>query len=396
LRRFGGRGASTSSLSWSSAVARGHPVHRCGAVGYRRSSPSVAARGSSPLPPRPSPVAGSVRGVFPRGRVVRTMSARRALLDFAPPSELSFCAGPGPSSPGSVRFRLSTDVGSRVHSRVPSRVPFGRITTMCPVPFRLRGFAPPWRLPPLELRGLVSSRCRSEVHRVSASASLAVGSGPPHGAARTLRRMPLVVSRTASPQPLPPCRLRRSSSLLSPLPFAARSLAPRPFSGSTVVRPRSREVALLPPLVTFAGSPRRGGSPSVPPLHVRPAWGSDTDALPPRGRSGGCPTPSVRRLPRQVVVRRVRGMRSGSGVSRPPGVPGPVSRPRSPAEAGHLGTRWRPSPRMVVCRGLLRVSRGRGPPLAGRVPRRPVRVPSRGRLRGRGGRLRGLAPPTSP
>jgi len=209
---------------------------------------------------------------------VRNVSARRALPDFAPPSELSFRAGPGPSSPGSVRFFLSTDVGSRVHSRVPSRGPFGRITTMCPVPFRLRGFSPPWRLPPLELRGLVSSRCRSEVHRVSASASLAVGSGPPHGAARTLRRMPLVDSRAASPQPLPSCRLRRSTSLLSlHRSWCDRSLHSRSSGRRSFVRGLGRlpsflrsspspglpDVVALPPSLRSTFGPREALTPML-------------------------------------------------------------------------------------------------------------------------------------
>jgi hypothetical protein len=140
---------------WGSGVSRADPFGS-GSLAFAAPPSTFSRRRVGPR--------GLPSGVGACGTSPRVMPS----LDLAPPSELSFCAGPGPSSPGSVRFVLSTDVGSRVHSRVPSRVPFGRNTAMCPVTFRLRGFAPPWRLAPLELCRLVSSRCRSEVHRVSA------------------------------------------------------------------------------------------------------------------------------------------------------------------------------------------------------------------------------------
>jgi hypothetical protein len=98
-----------------------------------------------------------------RNAVLATCPPSTWLLLQSSPSALGF----GPSSPGLVRLRLSTDMGSRVHSRVPFRAPIGRITAMCPVPFRLHGFSPSWRLPPLKLSECVSTRCRSEVHQVS-------------------------------------------------------------------------------------------------------------------------------------------------------------------------------------------------------------------------------------
>jgi hypothetical protein len=94
LRRFGSRGANTSSLSWSWLVVRGHSTHRCWAVGLSGQLPLVAARWPLPLPPRPLPVAGLVLEVFP---LVAGCKERRPChvpsVDLAPPSELSFCAG---------------------------------------------------------------------------------------------------------------------------------------------------------------------------------------------------------------------------------------------------------------------------------------------------------------
>jgi hypothetical protein len=308
---------------------------------------------------------------------VRRVSARRALLDLDPPSALSLCAGPGPSSPGSVRCRLSTDVGSRVHSRFPSRVPFGRITAMCPVLFRLRGFAPPWRLPPLELRGLVSSRCRSEVHRVSASVV-------PCGSPSVLLTARLVPFEECPSSIAALCRHSRC--------LPAVVAAPRPCS------PSRRSPGDRSPCLRRSG--RRsfvrglGRSPSF--LRSSPSPGlPDGGALPPSLRSTlgprGAPTPRRvlheggragvplhrNALPRQVVRRWARGGRSGSGGLSTSGGPCAGLSPRSPAEAGHLGIRRLPLPRNGGLQGSPARIPGRGPSLSGRLPLFPS-GPSRG------------------
>lgn len=77
--------------------------------------------------------------------------------------------------------------------------------------FRPRGFAPPRRFPPL--RG--SQACcillpivRFAAFRISSLRSESGGELCPRSAVRTPRRMFPAGSRSASPQPLPPCRSR--------------------------------------------------------------------------------------------------------------------------------------------------------------------------------------------
>jgi hypothetical protein len=81
--------------------------------------------------------------------------------------------------------------------------------------FRPRGFAPPRRFTPRRSRGSVAPRNRSRVRRVScvppARATrrrLDRTGDTPRDAVHTLRRFPLVSSRTTSLQPLPSCRYR--------------------------------------------------------------------------------------------------------------------------------------------------------------------------------------------
>jgi hypothetical protein len=214
-------------------------------------------------------------------------------LDLDPPSGLSFRAGPGPSSPGSVRVRLSTDIGSRVHSRVPSRVPFGRFTAMWPVLFRLRGFAPPWRLSPLELRGLVSSRCRSEVHRVSASVA-------PFGSSSVLLTARLVPfeecpSSTAVPCHHGPCL---PAVVAAPLPCSPSRLAP---SDRSLLAPRPGRRSLVRGLQRSPSFLRSSPSPGLPDgvalaPSLRSTFGPRGAPTPRRflreGGRSGCPTPS--------------------------------------------------------------------------------------------------------
>jgi hypothetical protein len=78
------------------------------------------------------------------------------------------------------------------------------------ISFRPRGFAPPRRLAPSRCRGLVASHCQPGVRRVSdpprqtIETAWSMRAFPP--AHHTPRRIPLISSRTASPQPLPSCR----------------------------------------------------------------------------------------------------------------------------------------------------------------------------------------------
>lgn len=110
--------------------------------------------------------------------------------------------------------------------------------------------------------------------------TLAGRSGPPHGAARTLRRMPLVSSRAASPQPLPSCR-SRAPGPCSPVRFGwrDRSLLPLRQGRRSVVRGASRSPSALRSSPR-SGLPGPGGSSSVPPLHVALA-GRDVSMPPP-------------------------------------------------------------------------------------------------------------------
>jgi hypothetical protein len=231
------------------------PAHRVGAVGCRWLGPLVAARWPLPLPPRPSPVTGWVLGVFPggRGSAERVCSScpprlrpllqrsspalgRRALLFWLrPPDPLHRHGLERP-----LRGPLAGSLRS-VHSHVADPVPSPRFFTAltsfsarasraCFIPLPVRG-SPCFGLRP-PLREWV---------------------GPPHGAARTLRRMPLVSSRSASPRSLPSCRLRLSMSQLSLGLPGVRSLVLRSASGSTHVGwPRSG----LPPVC--GSSPRSG------------------------------------------------------------------------------------------------------------------------------------------
>jgi hypothetical protein len=101
-------------------------------------------------------------------------------------------------------FRVSTP-----GSRGPLRTDVAKRRFM----FRPRGFAPPQRFSPRESYGSVAPRNRPRVRRVSCVP-------PPHrpktgkrrdnsrDAVHTLRRFPLISSRTASLRPLPSCRYR--------------------------------------------------------------------------------------------------------------------------------------------------------------------------------------------
>jgi len=222
------------------------PAHCLEAVVVRWLSPWVAARGPSPLPPRPSPVTGWVLGVFPLGRgsaervrgsypprlrplLQRSSSAlgRRALLFWLRPLGPLHRPGLERPLPGPLAGPLRL-----VHRHVASPVPSPRFltaTTACSARASRVCFAP------LPVRG---SPC------FGLGPLLRVSLGPPHGAARTLRRMPLVSSRAASPQPLPSCRLRLSMSLLSLGLREARSLVLRSTSGSTLM---SSTCSGLPP-----------------------------------------------------------------------------------------------------------------------------------------------------
>jgi len=115
----------------------------------------------------------------------------------------------------------STDIIVSVHSRRASLPGFGLRGTTSKVPFRPRGFSPPRRFPPLDdwraccipqpvLRFAAfpvapTWSARSEDRARSAGVAF------PATRTHTLRRTPLVHSRTASPRPLPPCRHRRRS-----------------------------------------------------------------------------------------------------------------------------------------------------------------------------------------
>jgi hypothetical protein len=89
-----------------------------------------------------------------------------------------------------------------------------------PVLFRLRGFAPPWRVPPSVRRRFVAPCCqwRFAAFRTVGSAGCYSADGPrgPRDAFRTPRRTPLVCSRTVSPRPLPSCLSRQISRHRAP------------------------------------------------------------------------------------------------------------------------------------------------------------------------------------
>jgi hypothetical protein len=249
----------------------------------------------------------------------------------------------------------------------------------------------------------------------------------PHGAARTLRRMPLVDSRTASPQPLPSCRCRALHVRCAPsCRRLGRSLALRVVGGRWPVGSPALGVA-----PGVAGSSAPPGLPglatpsSIPPLHVRPE--GQRRSVPSTARVIG-PVVPLRRvdhlLPEQAgssaagawvaeshlrsLTFRAREPRSSltscgchTGSPRCGLVGPPVSVGRSPSSGllprqVTVGVRCIPSPEGRDAAGSrLRVSRRRTAPL-GAAPARPSRSPSRGSGSNRAGRLQGLAPPTSP
>jgi hypothetical protein len=101
-------------------------------------------------------------------------------------------------------FRASTP-----RSRSPLRTDVARRRFT----FRPRGFTPPQRFPPRESYGSVAPRNRSRVRRVSCvppphHPKVGKRRDNPRDAVHTLRRFPLISSRTASLRPLPSCRYR--------------------------------------------------------------------------------------------------------------------------------------------------------------------------------------------
>jgi hypothetical protein len=99
-----------------------------------------------PDPPMTLPVSRLVFGVFPSRRAARSDQNRVARpSSFAFPSELPLRSwGRAPPLMGFVHFRLSADIGSRVHSQglLSLALSVGKDATF-PIPFRLRGFSPP-------------------------------------------------------------------------------------------------------------------------------------------------------------------------------------------------------------------------------------------------------------
>jgi len=107
---------------------------------------------------------------------------------------------------------------SRVHSQRLRRAAFGSSVPPDDIVFRPRGFSPPRRLAPRGGYRFVAPCCRSWGSprfpvRVPEAPEGAPASRPvPRDAVRTLRRVPLTSSRTASLRPLPSCRWSSTSS----------------------------------------------------------------------------------------------------------------------------------------------------------------------------------------
>jgi hypothetical protein len=347
FRSFRGRGASTSSLSWSSSVSRGHPTHRCGAVGYRGSIPSVAARGPSPLPPRPSTVTGPVLGVFPRGsclaeQVRSTCPPLTWILLQGSPSALglgppllapSACASPPTwalaSTPGSPRGSPSAGsqpCGRSCSASVVSHHPGGFLRSSFAGLFhpaagpRFTVFQPPSTL---------AGRLRSSSRR---------GSYPSKNAPR---RQPFRVTTVLAFLPLSPLHfpaLPRAS-----LRAIARSSLRVQVDGRSFAVSRGRPPSSARHLRRVSPTGWLSLRPSAPRsalVGLRRRVASSAREVAP-----GVPLHRTGFLPRQVARRRVRGGRSGTGGLSTSGGPWAGISPRSPAEAGHLGVRWLPLPK---------------------------------------------------
>lgn len=112
---------------------------------------------------------------------------------------------------------------------------FGEPRPCDSIAFRPRGFAPPRRLAPHQLCRLVASCCRlwgsSRFCFLRASRRTSgLARSCPRDACRTLRRVFLVDSRTASPRPLPPWRFY--PAVRHHIPFDGERLGSEEPSGS--------------------------------------------------------------------------------------------------------------------------------------------------------------------
>jgi hypothetical protein len=220
--------------------------------------------------------------------------------------------------------------------------------------FRPRGFAPPRRLSPRGSCGSVAPRNRQRVHRVSRmpagwrpEGQLDAGDGP-RGAFRTLRRVPLVSSRTRITaavaflsSPSCPAGGRPKPVFADRTPTEAGGVRPRPAHRAAPRLRRAEGVHRVP----------RGGA-AVPKSGGRPSTQGGGWFLPCRG--GGEP-----RLRRAGIPGP--GGSGRAGLRRVPS-PGPgdgrrsSEEPRRPGRAATPKSRHRPVPS-----GWVRRPEGRGP-----------------------------------
>jgi len=190
------------------------------------------------------------------------------------------------TSPPSTRHRASTP--AHVATRFGFEEPSSNSRSVLVVLHHLDGFLRS------EVAGLLHPAADPGVRRVSAVCRLVANRRTggletcdafPATLLRTLRRIPLADSRTASPQPLPSCRFQRSD----------RRVREVPVSGFIRCTPSDRSLgskALLRPRVRSACSTVSGGAAPYPSMGFVPLQGSSIAGLPPPAmRRRQAPTP---------------------------------------------------------------------------------------------------------
>jgi hypothetical protein len=140
-------------------------------------------------------------------------------------------------------FRASTP-----RSRGPLRTDAAKRRFM----FRSRGFTPPQRFTPRESYGSVAPRNRPRVRRVSCvppphHPEVGKRRDNPRDAVHTLRRFPLISSRTASLRPLPSCRYRPARRGRRREPVSLPTAHPPRWGAYTRYYPCPRVTDLLSP-----------------------------------------------------------------------------------------------------------------------------------------------------